>query len=115
VGGMSQDMERNQLSKGHSLPGDCRGSNKSEHRMKLTKRGALTNCRQKRKGQVRTQNRTDQARGTHFLETIEGGTSHNTERNQLSKGHSHPRDHRGRDNSGHGKELTEKGGLTSWR
>ena len=34
---------------------------------------------------------------------------------QLSKVHLHPGDHRGRDLSGHGKKATEWGALTNWR
>ena len=74
-GGTSQDMERKQLSKGHSLPGDHRGRDKSGHRKKVTKQGALTNWRPQREGQVRTQKEINQVRGTYKLETTEGGTS----------------------------------------
>ena len=37
------------------------------------------------------------------------------ERNRLSKEHSHARFDRREDKSGHGKKLTERGALTSWR
>jgi len=103
-GGTSQDTERNQLSEGHSptrdgrgrdksghgkepskqghlLSGDSRGRDKSGHRKKLTKQWALTNWKPQREGQVRTQQETDQAGGTHHLGTTEGGTSQDTERN----------------------------------
>jgi len=49
---------------------------------------------------------TDRSRGTHILETAEGGTSQDTEGNRQTKGHSLPGDHRGRDKSGHRKKLT---------
>jgi len=52
--GTSQDMERNQPSEGHPLPGDSRRRDKSGHRNKPTKQGALTLWRQQREGQVRT-------------------------------------------------------------
>ena len=38
----TQDTERKQLSEGHSLPGDSKGRDKSRHRKKATKQGALT-------------------------------------------------------------------------
>ena len=78
-GGTSQDMERNQPSKGHSHPGDSRGREKSGHRKKLTKQGALTFWRWKREGQVRMKKESDQARGTYLLEMAEGGTSQDME------------------------------------
>jgi len=37
------------------------------------------------------------------------------ERKRLSKGHLHSANHRGRDNLGHGKKVTEPGALTNWR
>ena len=90
-GGTSQDMERKQPSKAHSQTGDGRGRDKSGHRKKATKQGALTLWRQQREGQVRTQTwkESNQARGAHILETAEGGTSQDMERKQPSKGHSH--------------------------
>ena len=135
--GQSQETERNQPSKEHSLPGDRIGGDKSGHRKKLTEGGALTLWRPHQEGQVRTQRETDQARGTHFLETTLGGTSQDKEinqargthsletasggtsqdmkRNQLSKGHSQTGDHIGRDKSGHRKKQTKQGALTLWR
>ena len=71
----------------------------------MTKQGALTLWRPQREGQVRTQKESDQTRGTHSLETTEGGTSQDMEREQPSKGHSLPGDHRGRDNAGHKKKM----------
>jgi hypothetical protein len=69
-----------------------------------------------REGQVRTRKEIDRASGTHSLKTAEGGTSQDTtERNRLRERHSLPGDHRGRDKSGHGKKLTERGALTPWR
>ena len=131
-------MERKQLSKGHSPTEDGRGRDKSGHGKKATKQGELTNWRQQREGQVRTWKESNQARGTHSLETAEGGTSQDMERKQPSKGHSlpetaeggtsqdmerkqpskghsHPGDSRGRDKSGHGKKVTKQGALTSLR
>ena len=71
---------RKQPSKAHSPTGDGRGRDKSGHRKKVTKQGALTNWRWQREGQVRTRKESDQARHTHFLEMAEGGTSQDTER-----------------------------------
>src|SRR5947208_2050197 len=62
-----------------------------------------------------TQKETDRARHTHVLETAEGGTCHDTERNQPSEAYSRPGDSRGRDLSGHRKKPTERGTLTYWR
>ena len=58
---------------------------------------------------------SNQVRGTYKLETIEGKTCQNMQRKQLSKGHSLPGDHRGRDSSGHTKKVTKQGALTGWR
>jgi len=66
-------------------------------------------------GQVKTWKESDQARGTHQLETTEGGTSQDTEKKGPSKGHSLPGDHRERVKAGHGKKATKQGALTSWR
>jgi len=78
--GTSQDMERKQLSKGHSLSRDGRGRDKSGHGKKLMEQGALTPWRPQREGQVRTHKESNQARGTHSLEMAEGGTSQEMER-----------------------------------
>ena len=92
-----QDTERNQPSEGHSPSGDGRGRDLSRHGKKKTKRGALTFWRGQKEGLVRTRKEADRARGTHILETAEGGTGQNTERNQPSEAHSHTEDRRGRD------------------
>src|SRR5579863_10386244 len=118
------------MNKGHSQTGDHRGKDKSGHRKKATERGALTNWRPQREGQartrkesdrashrgaltywrpqregqVRTWKESDRARGTHVLETTEGWTSQDTERNQPSEGHSQTEGRRGRDKSGHRKK-----------
>jgi len=54
----------------------------------MIKPGALTVWRPQRKGQVRTEKETSHARGTHLLETMDKGTSQDTERKQLSHGYS---------------------------
>ena len=64
---------------------------------------------------VRLQKEIDRGRGTHSLETEEGGTSQDTERKQLSKAHSLPGDGRERDKSGQGKKATKQDTLTDWR
>ena len=87
----------------------------SGHRKKLTDRGALTSWRWKREGIVRTQKEIDRPRRTHILETAEGGTCQDTERNRPIEAHLHPGDGRGRDLLGHGKKSTDRGVLTSWR
>ena len=52
---------------------------------------------------------------THVLETAQGGTSQDTERNRPSEVHSPTGDRTGRDKSGHEKKLTERCALTLWR
>ena len=66
-------------------------------------------------GQVRSQKKKDQVRGTYQLETAEGGTSQDTGRYQQSEVYSQTGDGRRRDKSGHRKEVTEQGAPTSWR
>jgi hypothetical protein len=39
-------------------------------------------------GQVKTLKETEQVRGTHSLSSAQGGTSKDTERNRVHKGHS---------------------------
>jgi hypothetical protein len=89
--------------------------NLSGHGKKSTEHGALTSWKRPREGLFRTQKETDSARGTHVLETSEGGTCQETEKNRQSEGHSLAKDSRGRNLSGHGKKYTEEGALTSWR
>jgi len=55
--------------------------------------------------QVRTQKGSDQARGTHKLETADGGKSQDTERKELREGNSQTVDHRGSYKSGCGKKA----------
>jgi hypothetical protein len=62
-----------------------------------------------------TRKGSDRARGTHSLETAEGGSVQDTERSRPSKGNSRPGNRRGRDKSGHEKKVTERGALTNWR
>ena len=62
----------------------------SGHGKKQTERDALTNWRQQCERLVRTQIETDRARLTHVLDMAEGRTCQDTERNRLSKSHSHP-------------------------
>jgi hypothetical protein len=85
-----QGMERNRASEAHSLAGDHRGRYLSEHGKKPTEQGPLTNWRRQKKGLVRTQKETDRPKPTHALETAEGGTCQDKERNRLSEAHSRP-------------------------
>ena len=96
-GGTCEDMEINQPQEGHSLPGDCRGRGLSGHGKKPTERGALTSWKRQREGLVRTRKESNRARGTYSLETGEGGTHQDKERNRSSEGNSLPGDDRGRD------------------
>ena len=110
-----QDRERNRPNEVHSLPGDGKGRSLSVHGKKLTERGILTNWKWQREVLVKAQKETDQARRTYSLETGEGGTCQDTERNRPSKAHSPSGDSRGEDLSGHGEKPTEQGALTNWR
>jgi len=114
-GGSCQDTVRKRPGKGHSHSKDSRGRDSSQHRKKATEQGALTNWRPQREELVRTWKPSNQAMGTHLLETTEGRTCQDTEREQLSEGHSLPGDRRGRDLSGDGKKVTEQEALTFWR
>ena len=106
---------KNPTERGHSHPGDGIGRDKSGHGKHPIERGTLTSWRRHRERQVRTYKESDQARGTHFLETASGATSQDTERIQPSEGYSLPGDGIGRDKSGQGKNPTERGALTLWR
>src|SRR6267142_290652 len=108
-------MEKIQLSKGHSQAGECRWMDKSGHGKNPTEQGALTNWRAQTDRQFRTQEESNQARGTHRLESADEWTSQDTERTQLSEGHSQTGEHRQTDNSGHKKNLTKQRALTYWR
>jgi hypothetical protein len=94
-GGTCQDTEKTRPSEEHSLSGDSRERDLSDHGKKLTERGALTLWGQQREGLVGTRKEIDQARDTHVLKTAEGGTRQDMERNRPSKGNSLPGDGRG--------------------
>jgi hypothetical protein len=100
---------------GNSLPEDRRGRDKSGHGKKATEREELTSWRPQRGRQLRALKESDRARGAHFLKTAEEGTHQESERKRLTEGHSPTGDHRGGDNSGHGKKATERWALTNWR
>ena len=85
------------------------------HGKEPTERGELTFWRWQRERLVRTRKEIDRASGTHFLETAEGGTCQDTERNRPSEGYSLPGNGRERNLSGHGKKPTKQGAPTSWR
>jgi hypothetical protein len=53
--------------------------------------------------------------GTHSLESTEGWVSQDMERKRASEGHSLPGERKAMDQSGRGKEVSERGGLTDWR
>ena len=131
-------MERNRLMEAHSRPGDGRGRDLSEYGKKPTERGVLTlwrrqreglvrtwkkptdrgvltSWRRQREGLVKTRKETDRELCTHELQTTEGGTCQDTERNRPTEAHSQTGDGKGRDLSGHGKKLTDRGALTNWR
>ena len=76
-----QDTEKTRSSEGHSLSGDSIRKDKSGRGKKPSERGVLTSWRPDRKGKVRTRKETDQARGAHSLETKSAGASQNTEIN----------------------------------
>ena len=102
-GGTCQDRARTRASKAHLLTEEGRWRDLSEHGKNATEQGALTAWRQQREGFVRTGKEKDRARRTHYLETADGGTCQDTERNRPSKAHSQTGDGRGTDLSGHRK------------
>ena len=112
-GGTSQDTERIRSTEAHSLPGDHTGRDKSGHGKNPINRGPLTYWRPHREGQVRTQEESDRPRPTHRLETAQGGTSQVTEIIRPTDAHSPTGNRTGRDKSGHGKNPTDRGSLTS--
>jgi hypothetical protein len=72
-GGIGEGTERNQGYEGHSLSGECRRERSEETKRKRAGgQGALTSWRVQMEGQVRTQNKSKRARGTHQLESAEG-------------------------------------------
>ena len=103
-GGTCQDTERNRQTEAHSLSGDGRGRCLSGHGNKPTDQGALTCWRRQRERLVRTRKEPDRPWRTHFLETAEGGTCQDTERNRPTEAHSPTEDGRGRCLSGPRKE-----------
>src|SRR5712691_4092990 len=96
-----QGTERKQASKGHSLSGESRGWNWSEHGKQTSQQGTLTDWRGQRLGLVRTWKANKPARDTHRLERAEVGIGQNMESKQASKGHSLPGEGRGWDWSEH--------------
>ena len=85
------------------------------HGKEPTERGELTFWRWQRERLVRTRKEINRASGTHVLETAEGGTCQDTERNRPSEGYSLPGNGRERNLLGHGKKPTKQGAPTSWR
>ena len=68
-----QDTESKHMSEGYPPAGDGRGRDLSGHEKNTTERGGLTSCGQPREGFVRTRKASDQAWGTHYLETEREG------------------------------------------
>ena len=81
--------------------------------MKVTERGALTNCRQHKKGLVSIRKQTERATGTDVLETADGWTCQDTERMRQSEWYPLAGDGMGRNLSGRGNKVTERGVLTN--
>ena len=73
-----QDTETNRPREGHSLPGDGRGSDLSEHGKKSTEGRTLTCWRRQRERLVRTRKQIDRGKDTHLLETAEGRSEEHT-------------------------------------
>ena len=115
-GGTCQDTEKKKTERGAlTLWRRQREGLVRIRKKKKTERGALTPWRRQREGLSRTWKEIDRARHTHILETAEGGTYQDTERNRLSEENSRSEDSRGRDLSRHGKKNIEGGALTDWR
>ena len=58
------------------------------HGRKVNEQGTLTFWRAYRKGEVRTWEESERARGTHFLKSASGSISEDTKRKRTSEGHS---------------------------
>ena len=86
----SQEAERKQASKWHSLAGEGRGGDLEGHRKKANHSGALTSWREQRLGMVRTVKDKKPSRATHFLERAEVRNSQEVERKPASNLHSLP-------------------------
>jgi len=99
---------------GHSPTGEPRHRDKSDHGKNVSQRGVLTSWRAQTEGRVRTRKECEPLRGTHQLESTDGETSQDTEEMQASEGHSHSGEPIQRDKSGHGKNVSQRGVLTSW-
>ena len=80
----------------------------------MSERGELTTWRWNGEELIRRQKVSDRARGTHFLETAEGGTCHNTYRKSLGDENSLAGEGQGSMLSDHGKNPIEQGVLTFW-
>ena len=116
----------------HILESTVGGTSEDSERKKASEQGALTNWRAQMEGQVRKTKESERARITHSLESAEGGTngcaketsergaltpwrarradtSQDNERKQVSKGHSHPGEYRGRDKSRYRKKASDRG------
>ena len=127
-----------QASDMHSLSGEPKWRDKLGHGKNVSQQGALTFWRAQTERQVRSWKGCEPARvtyqlessdgrisqdtermcaskGTHQLESLDGEASQDTEIIQVSKGHSHPREPRQRDKSGHRKGASQQGKLTDWR
>jgi hypothetical protein len=110
----------------HSRTVKHRRGDESGHQKNSSGRGTLTSCRAQSEGQIRKPKETEWARGTHSLSTIEAQvrTAKETERargthplsnaeggisqgtgNRVDESHSQSVEHRGRESSGHQKEL----------
>ena len=137
-GGTCQDTERIRPTQAHSPTGDGRQRDLSGHRENPTDQGPLTSWRRQTEGLLRTPKESNRPRPTHQLKTADGGTCQDTERIRPTqahsptgtadrgtcqknerirptKTHSHPGDSSRRDLSGHRKNQTDRGPLTSWR
>ena len=89
-GADQQTRKKNQRRK-HSQTEECRGRDLSGHARKPTDRG------------------------THVLETAEGGACQDMQGNRPTEVHSRSGDNRGRNLSGHARKPTDRGALTNWR
>ena len=129
---------KNTTDRAHSPTRGRTWRDKSGHRKNPIDRGPLTIWRPHREVQIRTWKESDRPRPTHRLETAQGGTNQGTERIRPTEAHSQTGDRTGgtsqdteiirpteahlpagdhtwKDESGHGKNLTNRCPLTNWR
>jgi hypothetical protein len=109
--GIGQDSERKPVSEEHSPPVEPRAKGKSGQQMKVSEQRALTGSIAE--GRTSQDNERKLVSERHSLSASREGPV--SERKPVSKGHSHPDEHKRKDSSGRRKKASKSGTLTSCR